>query len=127
VSPVRRLLGLAVVCALVAPAGATASPVAVRAAPTAAAAPAPALGAFRSRGFGGGLRTRNSRRYPYGYGYGRSRARRHGGSFFRGVFVGWLLSHLFRGGVPLFPIFVLAFLLLAVRRRRLRGPGMRLR
>jgi hypothetical protein len=125
---VRRLLGLAALCGVlaspVAPAAASAAPAVARAAtPAAGAAPAPALAALRGRGFGSGFRSRS----PRPYGYGRYRTRRHGGSFFRGVFVGWLLSHLFRGGLPLFPIFALAFLLFAARRRRARGSGLRLR
>lgn len=64
---------------------------------------------FGSRGYG----YRSSRRAPYGY-------RRHGHPFLRGLFFGWLLSHFFGGGFPLFPFVLLGFAFLMLRRRR--GP-----
>jgi hypothetical protein len=71
----------------------------------------------RGRGFGGGRR--GFGRSPRGFG-----RRGNGSRFFRnilhGLFLGWLLSHLFGGGFPLIlPLIGLALLLLfALRRRR---------
>jgi len=62
---------------------------------------------FGSRGYG----YRSYRRAPYGY-------RRHGHPFLRGLFFGWLLSHFFGGGFPLFPFVLLGFAFLMLRRRR---------
>lgn len=59
---------------------------------------------FGSRGYG-------YRRAPYGY-------RRRGHPFLRGLFFGWLLSHFFGGGFPLFPFVLLGFGFLMLRRRR---------
>ena len=62
---------------------------------------------FGSRSYG----YRSYRRAPYGYG-------RRGHPFLRGLFFGWLISHLFGGGFPLFPFLLLGFGFLMLRRRR---------
>jgi hypothetical protein len=76
------------------------------------------VGAQQSR-FGRGFGTRGYRSYPSyrrpSYGY-----RRHGHPFLHGLFFGWLLSHFFGGGFPLFPLVLLGVVLLMFRRRRRR-------
>jgi uncharacterized membrane protein len=64
---------------------------------------------FGSRGYG--RSPYSYRRTPYGY-------RRHGHPFLRGLFFGWLLSHFFGGGFPLFPFVLLGIVVLMLRRRR---------
>ena len=64
---------------------------------------------FGSRGYG--RSPYSYRRSPYGY-------RRHGHPFLRGLFFGWLLSHFFGGGFPLFPFVLLGIAILVLRRRR---------
>jgi hypothetical protein len=113
----RRLaaiLGALTLTAGAVPASAVASAPPVRIAAAHVGAQQSRLG----RGFGGGFSSRPSyrsyRRAPYGY------RRSRGHPFLRGLFVGWLLSHLFRGGFPLFPFLLLGIVVLMLRRRRRR-------
>lgn len=119
----RRLLPLLLSAALVA-----AAPASADAAPTAHAPAALTQlhdGSLLASHFGGFRSSRSpfSRsRYGYGRPY-RGFGYRRGHPFLRGLFWGWLLSHLFRGGFPLFPLFLVAFVWLMLRRRRRRFYG----
>ncbi|MDX6727983.1 MAG: hypothetical protein QOK49_2788 [Baekduia sp.] len=74
------------------------------------------IGGFRSRGFGNGY---SSRRGFGSRGYGRRRGHGFLRGLFHGLFWGWLLSHFFGGGFPLFlPLLLILVLLVALRRRR---------
>jgi uncharacterized membrane protein len=120
----RRLLApLALVLfalALLAPSAPSA--IASAAPPASVTRDAPVLLARAGAGthsFSRGRSSYGSRRYGYGYGY-----RRTGGhSFLHGLFVGWTLSHFFGfgGGVPLFPLLFIAFIMYLM----LRGGGRR--
>jgi hypothetical protein len=133
----RRLLAalafaLAAVVLLAPSASAAAAPSAPAAPPAFTTRDAPVLLARAgsgTHGFSRGRTSYGSRGYGsrgygsrgYGYGYG---SRRTGGrSFVHGLFVGWTLGHFFGfgGGIPLFPLLFVMFVLYLM----LRGGGRR--
>jgi hypothetical protein len=116
-------LAIALICALLATAvPVVAGPTTAVAAPTASSAaihaPTVLARGFGSRGFG----SRRTYYRPRTRGYSPYRARRGRGflrGLFHGLFWGWMLSHFFGGGFPLFlPLLLIVFLLVATRRRR---------
>jgi hypothetical protein len=126
-SPRHRRLLAALALALAAVALLAPSVPAATAAPAAHAAPlafttrdAPVLLARAGSGthsFSRGRTSYGSRGYGYGY------RRRGNHSFLRGLFVGWTLGHFFGfgGGIPLFPLLFVMFVLYLM----LRGGGRR--
>ena len=93
------------------------------AAPTPAAALTPTAtilhtGVARQARLGRGFGSRGYGRSPYGYRRSPYGYRRHSHPFLKGLFVGWLLSHFFGGGFPLFPFVLLGIAILVMRRRR---------
>jgi hypothetical protein len=115
---------VAALLASAAPSTAGATPGATHAAP-ARTAGAPVLLARAGSGthsFGGG-RSRFGSGRGFGYGY-----RRTGGhSFLHGFFVGWTLGHFFGfgGGIPLFPLLLLVFVVYVMFRGGRRPPHRR--
>ena len=111
---------LAIVLALAALSSGAAPPAAPAATPTAALVQSGVVRQARlSRGFG----TRGYptyRRAPYSYRRAPYGYHRRGHPFLRGLFFGWLLSHFFGGGFPLFPFVLLGLAFLILRRSRRR-------
>jgi hypothetical protein len=108
------LLSIATLAFAAAPAAAPASSHTVTLHSTGTAQQAFGPPALRESRFGGFRGYRGYRRPTYG-----SRYRYHRGHpFLRGLFFGWLLSHLFGGGFPIFPFLMLGLLFLMLRRRR---------
>ena len=109
---------LAIVLALAAFSIGAAAPAAPAATPTAALVQ---TGVVRQARLGRGFGTRgypSYRRSPYSYRRAPYGYRRPGHPFLRGLFFGWLLSHFFGGGFPLFPFVLLGLAFFMLRRSR---------